>query len=139
MEVSQILGSFPDIQEANVFGVALPYHDGRAGCAAVVLERKQYSSFDWVGLAKHLKSKLPRYAVPVFIRVVGGGVGTMSTHNNKQNKVPLRQEGVDPSLLGTKIAGGESDEIYWMPPKSDTYILFRREDWADMDTQRVKI
>jgi acyl-CoA synthetase (AMP-forming)/AMP-acid ligase II len=139
MEVSQVLGGFPGIQEANVFGVALPYHDGRAGCAAVVLKQERASDFDWAGLAKHLKAKLPRYAIPVFIRVVAGQVGTMSTHNNKQNKVPLRQEGVDPSLLGTKVHGGKSDMVYWMPPKNDTFTLFRAEDWEAMNAQTVKI
>ncbi|KAK2763732.1 putative NRPS-like protein biosynthetic cluster [Arachnomyces sp. PD_36] len=139
MEVSQAFGNFPGIQEANVFGVKLPNHDGRAGCAAVLIERSQSNTFDWLGLVKYLRSKLPRYAVPIFIRVVNGEVGVMSTHNNKQNKVPLKQEGVKPSLLGTKVTGGEGDQLYWLPPQSDRYIPFREEDWESMDTKRVRL
>lgn len=139
MEVSQVLGSFPGIQEANVFGVTLPHHDGRAGCAAVMIEPSKLNSFDWTGLAKHLTSKLPRYAVPPFIRVVNGQVGAMSTHNNKQNKVPLQQEGVNPNLLGTKVGGGESDKVYWLPLKSDRYTSFRREDWEGLNAKQVRL
>lgn len=139
MEVSQVMGRFPGIQEANVFGVTLPNHDGRAGCAAVMFESSKLDSFDWGGLVKHMRWKLPRYAVPLFIRIVDGQVGRMSTHNNKQNKAPLRQEGVDPNLFGTKVTGGESDQVYWLPPRGDRYIAFRKEDWEGMHTNQVKL
>lgn len=139
MEVSQVLGSFTGIQEANVFGVTLPNHDGRAGCAAVMIEPSKLDSFDWPGLVKHMREKLPRYAVPLFIRVVDGQIGRMSTHNNKQNKAPLQQEGVDPELLGTRVAEGQSDRVYWLPPKGDRYIEFRKEDWESMHTQQVRL
>ena len=36
-EVSEAIGSHPSVDEANVYGVQLPNHDGRAGCAAIVL------------------------------------------------------------------------------------------------------
>lgn len=139
MEVSQVMGSYPGIQEANVFGILLPNHDGRAGCAAVMLEPSVVNGFDWAGLVKHMRGKLPQYAIPLFVRVIVGQLGKMSTHNNKQNKAPLREEGVDPDLLGTKVTGGESDKIYWLPPKSDRYVAFRREDWESMHTKQVKL
>src|SRR3954454_10164130 len=34
-EVAEVVGKFPGVVEANVYGVALPKHDGRAGCAAI--------------------------------------------------------------------------------------------------------
>ncbi|MBE3048105.1 AMP-binding protein, partial [Candidatus Bathyarchaeota archaeon] len=37
MEVGHVMGLHPGIHEANVYGVQLPHHDGRAGCAALVL------------------------------------------------------------------------------------------------------
>ncbi|KAI9683063.1 MAG: hypothetical protein M1820_010931, partial [Bogoriella megaspora] len=36
-EVAGVVGLHPAVQDANVYGVQLPNHDGRAGCAAVVL------------------------------------------------------------------------------------------------------
>ena len=35
-EVSQVIGLHPAVREANVYGVQLPRHDGRIGCAAIV-------------------------------------------------------------------------------------------------------
>ena len=125
-----ILGKFPGIAEANVYGVLVPGHDGRAGCAAVALESgTSIDRFDWKALATYAKEKLPRYAVPVFIRVVTGEVGSMGSHNNKQNKVPLRAEGIDPQLRGSKVAGGKGDAILWLPPKENAYVGFGDGEW----------
>src|SRR5271168_4216410 len=55
---------------------------------------------------RHSRAYLPRYAVPIFLRIVGQ---MTPIHNNKQNKVPLREEGIDLR----KIRGG--DEIMWVP------------------------
>lgn len=51
-EVSEVVGSFPGIVEANVYGVLLPGHDGRAGCAAVYIDPAERTNFDYVGLLK---------------------------------------------------------------------------------------
>jgi acyl-CoA synthetase (AMP-forming)/AMP-acid ligase II len=51
-EVSEVVGRFPGIVEANVYGVQLPNHDGRAGCAAIYIDPKDRSSFDYSGLLK---------------------------------------------------------------------------------------
>ena len=139
-EVAECLGKFPGIAEANVYGVLVPGHDGRAGCAAVALESgTMLESFDWKGLASYARQKLPRYAVPVFVRVVSGDVGSMGSHNNKQNKVPLRAEGIDPHLRGSKVAGGKDDTILWLPPKENTYISFGDEDWDALVAGRARL
>lgn len=125
-EVSQVLGSVPGISEANVYGVQVPRSDGRAGCAAVLMEDPE--GFDWRSLTSLLRAKLPTYAVPVFIRVRQSRDG-MSTDNHKQNKVHLREEGVDYSKLGAKVPGGESDRIFWLPAAANQYEPFAKEDW----------
>jgi acyl-CoA synthetase (AMP-forming)/AMP-acid ligase II len=51
-EVSEVLGKFPGVVEANVYGVALPNHDGRAGCAAIFIDPKEAKNFDYAGLLK---------------------------------------------------------------------------------------
>jgi acyl-coenzyme A synthetase/AMP-(fatty) acid ligase len=38
-EVSEVLGKFEGIIDANVVGVSVPGHEGRAGCAALLLKR----------------------------------------------------------------------------------------------------
>lgn len=125
-EVSEVLGQFSGILEANVYGVDLPNHEGRAGCAAVQLNPDLAGSFDYRPLVKYLSSNLPKYAVPVFLR----GVGTGShMDNHKQSKVPPKKEGVNPTLAGTEVSGGSQDSFLWLLPKSDTYVPFTQADW----------
>ena len=131
-EVAEVLGTFPGIHEANVYGVLVPGHDGRAGCAALAIAPAQREKFDWASLVKHAKAHLPRYAVPVFIRVVEGEVGGMGSHNNKQSKAPLREEGVNPKERGSKVLGGEQDEVFWIPPKGNSYVKFEERDWNSL-------
>jgi acyl-CoA synthetase (AMP-forming)/AMP-acid ligase II len=51
-EVAEVLGKFPGVVEANVYGVQLPSHDGRAGCAAVYIDPSYQKNFDFAGLLK---------------------------------------------------------------------------------------
>lgn len=47
-EVANVLGEYPGIVDANVYGVQLPGHDGRAGAVALVVEDGKRQSFDFV-------------------------------------------------------------------------------------------
>ncbi|KAJ6151462.1 hypothetical protein N7470_007059 [Penicillium chermesinum] len=123
-EVAEVLGRFPGVSEANVYGVRLPNHEGRAGCAAIQISPEVRQTFDFAALARYARSKLPRYAVPVFLRLVDNPT---HIHNHKQNKVPLRDEGVDPSLIGTKVPDGDVSQFLWLAPgKKDTRLMGRR-------------
>nr|XP_023908601.1 fatty acid transporter protein-like [Quercus suber] len=120
LEVSESLGSHPAISEANVYGVELPNHDGRAGCAAIGLtEGKQLDAQLRRDLATQVRKRLPRYAVPLFLRVSKAleVTGTM-----KHQKVALRNQGVDPSLT-------VGDDMYWLPPDADAYEPFGSKEW----------
>lgn len=146
-EVSEALGSFPGVLEANVYGVEVPGHDGRAGCAAILIDSALQNNFDFHALLKHAQSKLPRYAVPVFLRVQKQAT---TMHNNKQNKVPLRNDGIDLRKImeraekEAKEKGEEPqyDTLYWHHPslgknmrpgglaeKEVGYDVFTMEDW----------
>lgn len=137
-EVTQVIANHPEIAEVNVYGVRLPSHDGRAGCAAVVLRTPSVDAFDWKSLATLLRKELPAYAVPVFIRV-REGVATMSTDNYKHNKVPLRNEGVDPAAMGTKVKSGDKDKVFWLPSGSDTYVPFTKNDWSNISQAKARL
>ena len=138
-EVAEILGRYAGIVEANVYGVLVPGYEGRAGCAAIDLVAPIKEAFDWKAFTNYVRTNLPGYAVPVFIRMVEGGVGSMSSHNNKQNKVPLRQEGVDPRLRGSKVQGGERDQVYWLAPKAAEYVLFTERDWENLVAGQARL
>ncbi|MGX7823694.1 AMP-binding protein [Actinokineospora sp. 24-640] len=87
-EVEAALDEHPDVDQSVVYGVAVPGTDGKAGMAAVKL--RDGVSFDGGSLAGHLGAKLPGYAVPLFVRLVGE-VDQTSTF--KSRKVDLRAEG----------------------------------------------
>ncbi|KXJ93774.1 fatty-acyl-CoA synthase, partial [Microdochium bolleyi] len=96
-EVGDVVGEFPDIAEANVYGVLVPNADGRAGCAAVVPRQGlTHESVDWARLAEHNLGKMPRYAVPVFIRV---SVELEYTGTMKMQKGRLRGEGIELDVI----------------------------------------
>lgn len=137
-EVTQVVSTHPQIAEVNVYGVKLPSHDGRAGCAAIVLQGSSADSFDWKSLTTLLRKELPAFAVPVFMRV-REGVATMSTDNHKHNKVPLRLEGVDPAAMGTKVKDGDKDKIFWLPGGSDSYIPFTKKDWKKVTQASARL
>lgn len=135
-EVAQVLGSYPGVSEANVYGVLVPNHEGRAGCAALVLAPE--AGFDWGGFARFARARLPRFKVPVFVRVVRGGRG-MGTHNHKQDKGGLREEGVDPEMKGLKVGGGEGDAVLWLRPGGEGYVGFGGEEWRALGAGRARL
>ncbi|CRK38649.1 hypothetical protein BN1708_007835, partial [Verticillium longisporum] len=133
-EVSEAIGSHPAVREANVYGVELPHHDGRAGCAALVLdegrgiEAKPEDAL-LKSLAEHVKKALPKYALPLFLRVMPD-MGMQMTGTNKQQKTGLRGEGVKPGA-------GDESLMYWL--QGDTYVPFTAHDWQQLDGGRVKL
>ena len=64
-EVSEAITAFPGVTEANVFGVAVPGTDGRAGMAVLVVD----DDFNIKTFYRHLVANLPAYARPVFLRI----------------------------------------------------------------------
>lgn len=50
-------------------------------------------------------------------------------HNNKQNKVPLRKEGVDPKKV-VEGEAGKDDLLMWVPPGGDKYVPFDESGWG---------
>lgn len=53
-EVADVLGEFPGVVEANVYGVQLPGHDGRAGAAALLIEEGTRADFDFVSFLRYV-------------------------------------------------------------------------------------
>ncbi len=74
-----------------VYGVEVPGADGRAGMAAIRWDHSQ-GPLDGVALAQALHKALPKYAVPLFIRVREEHEVTATF---KHRKVELKREGFD--------------------------------------------
>lgn len=125
-EVAQVVGLYPAIAEANVYGTLVPNHDGRAGMAAVVV--KQDQTLDFKDLYQYMRKKLPRYAIPLFIRFVPS---MELTGTFKQQKVVFRNQGIDLSKIP------KSDPVFWL--KGDTYVPFTPQDLADIEAGKVRL
>lgn len=93
-EVSDHLIMMDSIEEANVYGVKVPGHEGRIGMAALKL--KENMDFDGKAIFQHVKSYLPSYARPRFIRIQDD---LMVTGTFKQMKTKLAEEGFNPAVI----------------------------------------
>jgi len=125
-EVSEALGHHPNVSEANVYGVELPHHDGRAGCVAITLTEPPHDKL-LADLADHAHKRLPRFAVPLFLRFAKE---MQITGTNKQQKHVVRAQGVDPSKTG-------EDEIFWL--QGGTYTRFTKRDWERLNGGGVRL
>ena len=95
-EVAEAICGFPGIKEANVYGVAIPGADGRAGMATIVTEDR----LDLAAFRTHLVGRLPDYARPVFVRVRDDLEVTATFKHTKRRLV---REGYDPVAVGDAI------------------------------------
>jgi acyl-coenzyme A synthetase/AMP-(fatty) acid ligase len=70
---------------------------------------------------------LPKYARPVFIRIVKD---LEKTGNNKISKRALQNEGVQ---------GGTVENVWWCPTPGKWYVRFGPEDWNKLGRGGVKL
>ncbi|KAL2917852.1 hypothetical protein HK105_202725 [Polyrhizophydium stewartii] len=124
-EVSEALANYQGIEQINVYGVQVPNTDGRAGMAAIVVDKGR---FDMAGLAQFARKRLPSYAVPVFIRIQPQ---MQLTGTYKQVKYELRTQGCDPSKV--------TDPLFWLPPGGDAYMPFTASDYAKFGQAKAKL
>ncbi|XP_039991498.1 very long-chain acyl-CoA synthetase-like [Xiphias gladius] len=82
------------VEEANVYGVKVPGHEGRIGMAALKL--KENMDFDSKATYQHVKNYLPSYARPRFIRIQNA---LAVTGTFKQIKMKLAEEGFNPAVI----------------------------------------
>ncbi|CAD0115550.1 unnamed protein product [Aureobasidium uvarum] len=127
-EVAEALSTSPHIDEINVYGVALPNHDGRAGCAAVMLKSAP-SAQVLKEIAAHARDKMPKFAIPLFLRVV---TAFEVTGTAKYTKHGLREQGADPSKVG-------EDGLFWLPVGAEAYEEFGKKEWDNVVGGGVKL
>lgn len=58
-EVADALGEFPGIVDANVYGVQLPGHEGRAGAVALLVEEGRRATFDFGDFLRYALTTMP--------------------------------------------------------------------------------
>ncbi|XP_059148320.1 long-chain fatty acid transport protein 2-like [Physella acuta] len=110
-ELANMITSVSFVNDANVYGVTIPGHDGRAGMVAITLkEGLKLGEGELKELYDHVCQELPTYARPLFLRVLDAAV---LTNTFKQRKVELVSEGFDLNQV--------KDPLYYLDNEKHTY------------------
>lgn len=124
---NEIMGSRATKQSV-VVGVRVPNYEGRAGFAVIdpVDGLSDREVLDKV--YAHVTASLPKYAVPVFVKI--GANAIQASHNHK---VPKNQ------FKNQKLPKGEdgSDLIYWLD--KDRYVELTEEAWGHIMNGKSKL
>jgi fatty-acyl-CoA synthase len=110
VSTEEVLGVLCDVQgvrEGVVFGVPVPHTEGRAGMAALVVDR----AFDPSALRSEVARRLPAYARPLFLRLLPA---LDSTGTFKPRKQDLQNAGFDPVRV--------RDPLYFDDPRVSAYV-----------------
>uniref|UniRef100_A0A8D3AT82 long-chain-fatty-acid--CoA ligase n=2 Tax=Scophthalmus maximus TaxID=52904 RepID=A0A8D3AT82_SCOMX len=115
-EVSDILTISDCLEEANVYGVQVPGHEGRVGMAAITV--MEGAEFDGRKIYNHVVSHLPSYARPRFIRTQNA---VEVTGTFKQMKMKLVEESFDPGRIADSLYILDDNEKSYMPLTAQIY------------------
>ncbi|CAH2066407.1 unnamed protein product, partial [Iphiclides podalirius] len=124
-EVEAAISRVADQRDAVVYGVEIPNTEGRAGMCGIV---DINDSLDLDKLVKDMGRDLPKYARPVFLRIM---TSLDMTGTFKLKKVDLQKEGFDPILI--------KDKIYYLEPKSEKYITLGPEEYQKIMAGEIRL
>jgi fatty-acyl-CoA synthase len=123
-EVAAAITSFPGILDANVYGVSIPGADGRAGMAEIVC----VDVLDVAALREHLLVRLPRYALPVLLRI-RTEIDLTPTFNQRKNAP--EQSGYDPATC--------PDALYVHDPERRAYVALDPALYARLQAGQLRL
>ena len=125
MEVEATIASILEQRDAIVYGVEVPGAEGKAGMAAIVSSDQ---TIDLAHLGQELILALPKYAIPVFIRLIEQPdlTGTF-----KLQKTRLKSEGFNLERI--------SDDIYMLDPSQKMYVPFTQELYQQLANGTIRL
>lgn len=123
-EVAEAINQFVGVSDANVYGVHVPGHEGRAGMAAIVCQ----SDCELDKLHRHLQTMLPDYARPLFLRV---RKQIDMTTTFKQKKVDLKKQGFDPSQT--------ADPLYFNDTKAGGFVPLDAPLYESLQSGKIRL
>ncbi|MGS0765724.1 AMP-binding protein [Syntrophomonas curvata] len=104
-----IMKFFGPIEDATVYGVKIPGHEGRCGMAA--LSFIEGENMDWKRFLIYINSRMPEHARPIFIRICKQPDYWDSLEQAKQQ---LKQESFDITQV--------KEPIFFLHPQKEAYI-----------------
>ncbi|MFX1456008.1 MAG: AMP-binding protein [Promethearchaeota archaeon] len=111
LEVENVLNRSKSIITSAVYGVTIPKSDGKAGMASLSI--KSDSNFDIEKFSKFVAESLPKYSIPIFIRLQDQ-LDLTSTY--KITKTTLSEEAYDINKI--------SDPLYYWDQSINKYVPF---------------
>jgi fatty-acyl-CoA synthase len=123
-EVAEAL-NFDGVEQANVYGVEIEGHSGRAGMAALVADQQM---IDLDALREHIHESLPAFARPLFLRLQEAAD---TTGTFKFKKVDLVKDGFDPQRI--------KDAIYFDHPAIGKYVRLTQEMYEQIINGKVRV
>ncbi len=118
-EVSEVLSQVKGVELANVYGVAVTGHEGKAGMAALTVT----DDFSLEAVWRAVSAELPEYARPVFLRI-RRAVETTGTF--KFVKTELVAQGYDPAKI--------DEPLYVADVGTDQYILLTPQTHSEIES-----
>lgn len=123
-EVGEVVTTCPGVQDVNIYGVAVPGADGRAGMASIVAS----DDFDLAAFYDEVCGQLPAYSRPLFLRMLPE---VEITGTFKHRKVDAVAEGFDPAKV--------SDPLYVLDAKAGGYIEITDEVFARIQSGELRL
>ncbi|XP_063919296.1 long-chain fatty acid transport protein 4-like [Zophobas morio] len=123
-EVEAVISNLLNLEDAVVYGVKVPFHEGRAGMVALI-DRTQ--SFNVNNFYDNLNHYLPMYCIPLFVRVVRS---VSLTGTFKLLKVDLQREGFD--------VGKIKDKMFVYDVNKKSFVDLNEKMYDDILTGKIK-
>ena len=124
-EVEGTMQNILGLKDVLVYGVLIPGMDGRVGMAVINTDE---DSIQMPELYLKLSQSLPRYAVPIFIRLTDS-VALTSTY--KLKKTQVRDEGYDLEQV--------SDPLFILHPTEKRYIRLTAELVQEIENGNLRL
>ncbi len=125
-ELEDLISSFEEIEHSSVYGVEIPGCEGRAGMASI-LASVEVEKFDFNNFLSTLQNKLPKYAIPRFVRFLFE-LSTTSTY--KIQKYDMKK-------LGFNIKK-TNNPIYVYLPETTKYTLLTERIYEDILNRKYR-
>lgn len=122
-EVQATLAGAEGVLEGVVFGVHVPHTEGRAGMAALVVDR----AFELRAFRAFMHERLPPYARPMFLRLLPALEATTTFKPRKQD---LQREGFDPAQV--------RDPLYFDDPRTGAYAPVDGPLYSEIVAGRIR-
>ena len=125
-EVEAMMSKLLGLRDVVVYGVRVPGTEGRAGMAAIV--DPDNAGIDLSALIQGLKEQLPRYARPIFLRIVDS---VTVTGTFKLQKNTLREEGFN--------VGAVQDKLFYYDAKVGKYLVLDEDKYAKINSGKIRM